>query len=604
MRKPFAWTLTWAAVAGLLAQAPNIAIAQQAPAAAVSIETCSALNDADVRGRIQELASTNLKAELSSIDFPGLVGKYWTKADIGARLDREVDAAIESVRADSSWVDRAYSTVSTTAAGRYAAAVADKTYNSQGFKTALNELATGVAKDAGAQIEAATAKVANPIVTCVQTALQSKYGGAIAQVFAQESQKNLEARAEQPAVKIGTSDLVIGNAASISGIVLLVTRRILASLVENIGSRIAGVVASRIVSSVAGLIGLALIAKDIYEAGEGVFPIISDHMKSDGTKTLIKDEIGKSIQADISQQAGNIAQETSVRIYSVWEDFKKKYQTLLSLSEKNAEFATVLKDARLDQIGKLGQIVEILKTSESEDAVFESAKDGSLATMLQDLNDAGLAIAVDRKSIKEALQWIGIAGPDLPRIVDTGIYHWLPPEGLTHETLEKLLALNDRIALDRIASLTAEERAYILSLPGSEMRDLARRLNDRQLAAFADYERKLEPNAARLLARTVGETPGIMQELTGEGLQNAILTSRDQVAALNMVIHNDASLFSYGRIVKDAELVQKGEVGYRVFWERYWPSLALAAFLVLLLLSWLRRQFFRLSRVVTAGRRK
>lgn len=136
------------------------------------------------------------------------------------------------------------------------------------------------------------------------------------------------------------------------------------------------------------------------------------------------------------------------------------------------------------------------------------------------------------------------------------------------------------------------------------MRDLARRLSDRQLAAFAAYERRLEPTAARLLARAVGETPSIMQELSGDGLQNAILSSRDQLAALNMVIHADAALFSYGRILKDAELVQKGEVGYRVFWERYWPSLALAGFFMLLLLSWLRRLLFGVSRAVTARRGK
>lgn len=424
MRKPIAWTLTWGAVASLLLQAPDIAVAQQAPAA-VTIDECRALSDADVHNRIQELASTNLKVELSAIDFPALVNTYWTKADVATRLDREVDLAIEAARADSSWVDRAYSTVSSTAAGRYAAAVADKTYNSQGFKAALDELATGVAKDAGAQIVAATAKVSNPIVTCVQTALQSKYGGAIAQVFAQESQRNLEARAGQPAVKIGTGDLVINNAASISGIVLIVTRRILASVVENIGSRIAGVVASRIVSSVAGLIGLALIAKDIYEAGEGVFPIISDHMKSDETKTLIKDEIGKSIQTDITQQTSNIAQETADRIYSVWLDFKNKYELLLSLSEKNSDFAEVLKDTRFDQLTRLGQIVEILNASEGENRIFERAADGSLKKALLDLDDAGLAIAADRKSLKEALQWMAIAGQDLPRVVDTGIYKWL-----------------------------------------------------------------------------------------------------------------------------------------------------------------------------------
>ena len=602
MRRVFAWTLTWGAVAGLLIQAPRIALAESAPV--VTIDECRALDDADVHDRIRELATTSFKTELTAIDYPALVNKYWVKADVSARIDREVDAAIAAVRADSSWPDRAYSTVSKTAAGRYAAAVADKTYNSEGFKAALDELATGVAKDAGARIEAATAKVSNPIVACVQTALQSRYGGAVAQVFVQESQKNLEARAEQPAVKIGTTDLVLNNAGSISGIVLIVTRRIIASLVESIGSRIAGVVASRIVSSVAGLVGLALIAKDIYEAGEGVFPIVAGQMKSDETKTLIKDEIGKTIQADITQQVGNIAQETSDRIYSVWLDFKQKYKLLLALSEKNGAFANVLKDARLDQVGKLGQIVEILHGSEGENRIFERAADGSLTRALLDLNDAGLAIAAERKSLADGLRWTAVAGQDLPRVVDTGIYRWLSPDGLSHETLGKLLAFDDRIALGRIAKLTPEQRELILSLPGGQMRDFARKMSDQQLAAFADYQRRLEPAAARALMRAVIETPSVMQELSGEGLQRAIYNSRDQLAALNMVIHADATLLSYGRILKDAELVHNGDVGYRVFWERYWPSLALAGFLVLLLLSWLRRLLFGWSRSAVARREK
>ena len=301
------------------------------------------MNDADVRDRIRELASTSLKAELTAIDYPGLVDKYWAKDGTGARIDREVDVAIASVRADLSWIDRAYSTVSKSSATRFATAIADKAYNSEGFKGAIQELAEGVAKDAGAQIEKATAKVSNPIIACVQTALQSRYGGAIAQVFAQESQRNLDTRAEQPAVKIQTSDLVLNNAGSISGIVLIVTRRVIAQIAESIGSRIAGIVASRIVSSVAGLVGLALIAKDVYDAGEGVFPIVAERMKSDETKALIKAEIGKTIQADITQQVGNIAEETADRIYAVWLDFKQKYNRLLSLSEKNAIFAEFLK---------------------------------------------------------------------------------------------------------------------------------------------------------------------------------------------------------------------------------------------------------------------
>ena len=130
------------------------------------------------------------------------------------------------------------------------------------------------------------------------------------------------------------------------------------------------------------------------------------------------------------------------------------------------------------------------------------------------------------------------------------------------------------------------------------MRDLARSLSGRQLAAFADYQLRLEPSAARALMRAVSDSPAVMQELSGEGLRRAIFDSRNQLAALNMVIHSDASLLSYGRIVKDAELVRDGDVRYRVFWERYWLWIAIAGFILLVLLSWLRRLLFGRPQVI------
>jgi hypothetical protein len=596
MRQFFAWTLTWAAAAGLVGQAPIAAFAQPAPV--VTIDECRSLSDTEVRDRIRELAASNLKAEFTAINYQVLVDKYWVKNDISARLDREVDAAIAAVRADSNYFDRIYSTVSKSSASRFATAVADRAYNSQGFKAAIEELATGVANDAGAQIEKATAKVSNPIIACVQTALQSRYGAAVAQVFAQESQRNLESRSEQPAVKIQTSDLVLNNAGSISGIVLIVTRRVIATVVESIGARIAGAVASRIVSSVAGLLGLALIAKDLYDANAGVFPIVAERMKSAETKTLIKDEIAKTIQADIGQQAETIARETAEHIYAVWLDFKQKYNRLLTFSEKSADFATFLKDRRLDQLSKLGQIVDILYSSEGEGRVIESVRDGSLNKALLDLTDAGLVIATDRKSIADALRWTEIAGPDLKRAVEMGVYRWLPSQGLSRDTLEKILSLNDKNAIERLADLSPEQRQLIIALPASQLRDLTRRLTGRQLAAFATYERRLEPAAARILSRAINETPSVMEELSGEGLQRAILDSKDQLAALSMAIHEDASLISYGRIFKDAELVRDGTVSYRVFWERYWLSILVAGFAMLLFLSWVRRLLFGRPQIV------
>jgi hypothetical protein len=583
-------------MASLVCQAPRVAFAQTP--AVVTIDECRNLADAEVRDRIRDVAATSLKTELAAIDFAALVNKFWAKSDVNARIDREVDAAIALVRADTSWTDRAYSTVSSSAAKGYATAVAEKTYNSQGFKDALNEMATGVAKDAGAQIEKATAKISNPIITCVQTALQSRYGVAIAQVFAQESQKNLEGNAEQQPVKIGASDLVVSNAASISGLVLVVTRRVIGKVVQTVGTRIAGVVASEIVSAVAGIVGLALIAKDIYDAGDGVFPIIAERMKADETKLMIKDDIGKTIQADMSQQVGQIAQETSERIYSVWLDFKQKYNRLLSLSEKNPTFGEFLRDRRLDQLGKLGQIVDILYGTEGEKKLMERVADGSLNRALLDLSDAGLVIAEEQKSIDKALRWSALAGKDLPRVVDLGVYRWLPVEGLTTETLQKILSINDRIAVARIANLDAKSRELILSFPADQMREFARRLNDGQLAAFADYQRNLDAKAAKRLLRAVSDDPSVMLDLTAEGIREGIFGSRDQLAALNMILHDDASLFSYSRVFNDVELVEKGLVSYRVFWERYWVGVLIAGFVLLILLSWLRRLLFGRPQVI------
>jgi hypothetical protein len=98
------------------------------------------------------------------------------------------------------------------------------------------------------------------------------------------------------------------------------------------------------------------------------------------------------------------------------------------------------------------------------------------------------------------------------------------------------------------------------------------------------------------------EDPAIIQGLSGEGLRQAVIGSRDQLAALNMLTREDTNLLSYGRILKDVELVRDGSVGYRVFWERYWLSIVAAGFLLLVLLSWIRRLLFGRPQVIIRER--
>jgi len=581
-------------IAPALAQAANPP-APRAPA--VTIQECRNLTDADVRNRIKELTEGVLSREIGQVNYAAFVDKYWRDVRMSERIDTEIDEAIRAARAETTILDRAYSTISRETAEKTAIAVAERAYGSEGFKNALSDLAQGVARDFGTQIEGASARVAGPVIACVQSALQSRYGGAVAQTFAQETEGNININANTGSAKIGSGDLIVEGSGTIAGIVLVVSRRIIAQMVTNIGRRVAGLIASRIISTFTGLIGLALIVRDLYEASEGVFPLIAERMKSGESKDMIKTEITKSISADLGQQLTTIAEETADRIYSFWLDFKTKYATLLNLSEKNAAFADFLKNRKLDQLGRLGEIVSLILGQEGEAGVFKRTEDGSLGRSLLELDDNGVAIAVDVKSLDTALGWARIAKRRLQRVVDLGLARIMSPADITEEQLGRLLDIDDRNAAIRVAGLERAARDAILSLPAQNGRDLARRLTQDQLTALAVYYTRLQPTASARFMRAVQENPSVMENLSSPSVQNAILRSQDQLGALNILLR-DRSALSIANILGDLELVRDGQVHYRVFLERYWIALAVILVFSLFVLIWLKRAIFGRAQTV------
>lgn len=579
-------------VAAALVTAPLGARVQAQPAVpTVTIQECEKLTGPDVRRHIHDLTESALNSEMAQMNYAALVDKHWRETGMSARLDTEVDEAIRAVRADTGVIDRAYSTVSRETAEKTAIAVAERTFGSEGFKSSLAVLAQGIGKDFGSRIEEAAGKVAEPVVTCVRASLQTRYGSAVAQVFTKEAQENLEVSPQAGGARIGAGDLVVQGAGAVSGIVLVVSRRIVAQMVATIGRRVAGLVASRVIASFTGLAGLALIVNDLYQAADGVFPLISERMKSDEAKTLIKEELTKSIETDLRQQVSAIAGETADRIYSSWLDFKQKYSTLLNLAEKSETFAAFLKDRKIDQLGRLGQITGLLLSQDGEAGVFRHMNDGSLGRALLDLDDAGVSIAVATKSLDTALAWSRLAGRKLPKVIEYGLPQVVDPAGLNDEQLAALLGFGDRGAVLRVASLDRGARDAILALPPQNLRDFVRRLTSRELEALATYQTRLDRTAANRLLRVAAENPAIMKSLAAPGLQGAILNSHDQQSAVNMLLRDNSAL-SITHITDDFALVRDGQVHYRVFAERYWVGLLVLAFFSLLVLLWLRRLFW------------
>ncbi|MDZ4790398.1 MAG: hypothetical protein SGJ17_04200 [Hyphomicrobiales bacterium] len=562
------------------------ALAEPAP---VTIEDCKVLKDADVRDKIRELTETALIGELKDIDYKRLVDARWPEARMDQRIDEAIDAAVTVLRADKSWLDRAYSNVSQETAERYAIEVAERAYGSKEFKDALSELADLVGKIIGARIEKSTEKVSGPVIACVQTTLQTRYGDALSQVFARETEQSIRVNPTGASAKIDAADLAFQGGATISGIILVVTRQVIARMIAGIGTRIAGAIATRIISSFAGLVGLALIASDLYNAGDGVFPLIAERMKSAESKELIKTEIVKVLQTEVTQQLEPIGRETAERIHALWLDFRQKYDKLLSLADQYPAFAAFLKDRKIDQLGRLGRIVQIIINGEGEKRVEWRTADGSLNLAMLDLDDNGVAIAEEQKSIDAALKWNQLTGGKLDLVARFGLHKLMAPDAVSKEQLQKLLSLDDKLVITRIAGIEAAARDLLLGLPATQLREIGRRLTESELTAFSDYQRFLSPEGARRVAREIGDNPGAIKVLSENTVKTGIMNSRDQLAAIDMVLRAPSPIPDIMRVANDFDMTTDGRVDWRLFWRRHMFIVIILMIFGLVMLAVLRR---------------
>ncbi len=542
---------------------------------------CRQLDDENVRAAIRSITEQRLKAELSGLNYAALVQQQWTGTGMDARIDEQIDIAIQEVRAETDWFDRAYSTISRGQAEEFAVAVAENTYNSEAFRNAMAGLTTAIGEDIGGRLETAAAAASGPAVSCMRLALEARYGGAIAQTFVQQTESSLDVAAQSGTPAITTSDLVFESSEAIGGLLLVMTRRMIARMVAQMGRRLAGAIATRIVSSFTGLIGLALIVKDLIDAGEGVFPLIEERMKSDESKQLIKTEIAESISGFVNENIETISQETAANMFAMWQNFQDRYDMLLSLADQSAVFKDFLRARDAGELARLGEIVELIVRQEGEPAVFERLEGGSLKTALDTLTLDGVEIARQARSLDTAIAWSELAGSRIDEVLRFDVYSRIRPEQISQTELNRLLSVDDSTAVYRLAALPSKARERLLSLPPAQVRGLATRLDEEELAALARYETELSARSARALLDAVSANPGRMAVLARPGLQDAVLASADQDAAIDMLL-NPGGYFSLFGMVNDFGKVRAGGVEPRVFVEAYSWTLAVAALTLLI----------------------
>ena len=233
----------------------------------------------------------------------------------------------------------------------------------------------------------------------------------------------------------------------------------------------------------------------------------------------------------------------------------------------------------------------LVLASEGEAGVLRRLADGTLHRAVSALPPAALDIAREARSLEVALKWAAVAGDGLPKVVELEIHRRATPDAFSKAGLQRLLGLDDRVATVRLAAVSPGTRDVLFELDDPGLVKLARSLDEPQLESLARYLTALEKGPAQRVLSVVAQTPARMAELASPRVREAIIASRDQGAAVGMMLYvmsmpEPAVLLAHARLVLD------GQVSPVLLWEKHAVVLVVAGLLALILLALLKRLLF------------
>jgi hypothetical protein len=217
--------------------------------------------------------------------------------------------------------------------------------------------------------------------------------------------------------------------------------------------------------------------------------------------------------------------------------------------------------------------------------------DGTLHTAVNTLSDPGMEIARETRSLDAALLWSTLAGDKVGPLVSYELHKRAKPEDFTKASLARIFGLNDRLAAVRLAGISRDARDVLFELDDADLKTIARSLSETELETLARYLTGLQKSAGQRVLRAVAQNPTRMQVLASARVRDAVLASRDQDAAVAMMLRSDL-LPNPAVVTRDIRHVVDGDVSPVLLWERHAVLLSAAAVLALMMLLILKRLVF------------
>jgi hypothetical protein len=289
-----------------------------------------------------------------------------------------------------------------------------------------------------------------------------------------------------------------------------VARRVSAKISQKIAQRIAGKVVGRVAGRagssllpvIGWVVGLGLIAYDLYEGGKGALPQIEESLTSEEVKARLRGEVAAAVREGIPEEASIAALEIAVTLVEEWDAFCSQNEDLCGLAGENSSFRSLLDTLPLNRVGHLASLTGVIADNLGRAALDRAVESGTLDALVN-LPPAATRILSATGSISATIAWAELAGPNLDQLIAFRVYEAADPGEFDTAEMATLLAVNDAGAVQALLALEPDETAALLGLPADTLRLLGTRYARDDLRAVIDYLEQPAPAGGTPLAQVV-----------------------------------------------------------------------------------------------------
>lgn len=592
----YRWAV-WLCIASLLFNALPVA-AQDAPtpagSAASTLEECATVEEGALADELNLLTQGVLGSALEEIDVAAIVDDKWQELGIDLIVASEVDAAVAQVRADQDLWNTFLSGWNAGLARELSLAVANKAFDSESFRQAVEQLSTAVAEEIGIQVGVLSAEGASSAAYCLQTFISANYAPVLVEAFESEV-ANAAGAAQIDEADLPSSLLtaIDQHKVALGGVGVIIATQIAKRLVVRLSQQVAQRVAGRLTARVLGrlgttviplagwIIGGGMIAYDIYSGRDGALPEIQEQLKSEEIAASIRAEIAAVIIPELRTEIPGVARELANGLYGQWSDVRADLRVILELAGESEAYAELL--GQVENEAALQDFVALnraLLGIVGRAGVLAAADSGDLVRALP-LGETLAPVVAATGSLETALDWADSAGDLLDDVVALEIYKIKQPNELTRAELQRLIALDNPTIIAKVGLLPVDQLRALLGLSTATLKQLGESMLSENLAWVAQAIQGRSQEDVNALVSLLASDPQLVNTIQEKSLLEALPPTANIPSAVGFVAGPTDPM----AIINDTVEVVAGEPTWSLFRLKYGWGVTLLTIVVLILLA-------------------